>query len=65
MWQLVLPSDSVLNRAEQLTTRASVSFWDAMLLAACREGGITRLFTEDFDASLSKPAGVEIVNPFR
>lgn len=36
-----------------------------MLLAACREGGVTRLYTEDFDASLSRAAEVEIVNPFR
>ena len=64
LWQLVLPTDSVLKRAEQLTAELSVSFWDATLLAACREGGITRLYTEDFDASLSKASGVEIVNPF-
>jgi predicted nucleic acid-binding protein len=36
-----------------------------MILAACKEVSITRFYTEDFDASLSKAAGVEIVNPFR
>ena len=64
LWQLVLPTDSVLKRAEQLTAELSVSFRDATLLAARREGGIARLYTEDFDASFSKVTGVEIVNPF-
>jgi len=37
---------------------------DATVLAACVEGGIERLYTEDFDAY---PAveGVEIINPFK
>ncbi|MDQ3755265.1 MAG: PIN domain-containing protein [Acidobacteriota bacterium] len=64
LWQLILPSENVLIRAEQLTATNNLSFWDAMLAAACMEGGITRLHTEDFDASLSKAIGVEIVNPF-
>jgi predicted nucleic acid-binding protein len=47
-----------------LTTTVKISFWDAMIVAACKEAGIERLYTEDFDASLSKAAGVEIINPF-
>jgi predicted nucleic acid-binding protein len=35
-----------------------------MILAACMEGNITRLYTEDFDNSLKQATGVEIVNPF-
>lgn len=62
LWQLVLPSEHVFVHAEQLTQ--NLSFWDAMIVAACIEGGITRLYTEDFDASLSKTTGIEIVNPF-
>jgi predicted nucleic acid-binding protein len=64
LWALVLPTDGVLKRAEQLTTDLSVSFWDAMIIAGCIEGGVTHLYTEDFDASLSKATGLEIVNPF-
>ena len=64
LWRLVLPSENVLDRARQLTAANNLSFWDAMIVAACREGGITRLYTEDFDDSLSPAAGVEIVNPF-
>jgi predicted nucleic acid-binding protein len=35
-----------------------------MIIAGCAEGGVTHLYTEDFDKSLSKAVGVEIVNPF-
>lgn len=64
IWKLILPSDNVLTRAEQLTATQNLSFWDAMIVAACMEGSITRLYTEDFDNSLKQATGVEIVNPF-
>jgi hypothetical protein len=35
-----------------------------MLVAACIEGGVTHPYTEDFDSSISKAIGVEIINPF-
>ncbi len=63
-WQLILPSANVLQRAESLTATHNLSFWDAMIVAACIEGGVTRLYTEDFDDSLSKATAVEIINPF-
>jgi predicted nucleic acid-binding protein len=62
--KLALPSERVFVLAEQLTPTHNLSFWDAMIVAACVEGGITRLYTEDFDTSLSRTTGVEIVNPF-
>ncbi len=64
IWELIVPSEGVLLRAEQLATTHNLSFWDSMLVAACMEGGVTRLYTEDFDNSLFKSTGVEIVNPF-
>ncbi|HVQ36969.1 MAG TPA: PIN domain-containing protein [Pyrinomonadaceae bacterium] len=64
LWKLILPSKNVLTRAEQLTATQNLSFWDAMIVAAYMEGGITRLYTEDFDNSLKRTTGVEIVNPF-
>jgi predicted nucleic acid-binding protein len=64
LWKLILPSENVLIRAEQLTATHNLSFWDSVIVAACIEGGITRLYTEDFDQSLSKATGVEVVNPF-
>src|SRR5258708_38635983 len=62
IWRLALPSEKVLTRAEALTSAHHLSFWDAMIVAACVDGGITRLYTEDFDDSISKTTGVEIVN---
>jgi predicted nucleic acid-binding protein len=64
LWKMILPSESVLTRAEQLTATHNLSFWDAMIVAACMEGGITRLYTEDFDNSTTQATRVEIVNPF-
>lgn len=64
LWTMILPSESVLMRAEQLTATRNLSFWDSLLVAACIEGGVTRLYTEDFDASLSRATDVEIINPF-
>jgi predicted nucleic acid-binding protein len=64
LWKVILPGEEVLNRAEQLTATQNLSFWDSLLVAACMEGGVTRLYSEDFDASLSKVTGIEIVNPF-
>jgi len=61
---VILPSENVLMRAEQLTATHNLSFWDSLLVAACIEGGVTRLYTEDFDASLSSATGIEIINPF-
>lgn len=64
LWKLIVPSENVFVRAEQLTASHNLSFWDAMIVAACMEGSITRLYTEDFDNSLTQATGVEIVNPF-
>lgn len=64
LWKTILPSENVLTHAERLTATHNLSFWDSMLVAACIEGGVTRLYTEDFDASLSKATGIEIINPF-
>ena len=50
LWTVILPSENVLMRAEQLTATHNLSFWDSLLVAACIEGGVTRLYTEDFDA---------------
>jgi len=64
LWKVIVPSENVLSRAEQLTATHNLSFWDSMIIAACMEGGVTRLYTEDFDNAISKETGVEIVNPF-
>ncbi|HEX8501740.1 MAG TPA: PIN domain-containing protein [Pyrinomonadaceae bacterium] len=63
VWVPKFPTPDVLTRAEDLMGRRSLSFWDALLVAACLEAGVTRLYTEDFDDSL-RAEGLEVVNPF-
>jgi len=63
VWATILPSWESLDRAYGLLSKYSLSYWDAMLLGACLEGGVTRLFTEDFDA-YPDVEGLEIINPF-
>jgi predicted nucleic acid-binding protein len=48
----------------RLVSNYSLSFWDAMVIAACLEAGVTRLFSEDFDAYVHVD-GLQIVNPFK
>lgn len=64
VWSTVLPSWDVQDTAERLLARYSLSFWDAMIIAACLEGRVTRLYSEDFDA-YPQVDGLEIVNPFK
>jgi len=40
------------------------SSWDAILVAACLDYGVTRLYTEDLHHGL-RIDSLEIVNPFR
>lgn len=61
---LAMPSPDVLDSAWQLRDAFQLSYWDALLLAACHEAGVTTLYTEDVQ-SQSEIAGVKIVNPFK
>ncbi|HEX8069105.1 MAG TPA: PIN domain-containing protein [Pyrinomonadaceae bacterium] len=63
VWVTQLPTWDVFLRAETLMQRYSLSSWDALLVAACLEAGVARLYTEDFDKSV-EAEGIEIVNPF-
>jgi predicted nucleic acid-binding protein len=63
LWATQSLAWEVLGRAEDLLRRYSLSFWDALLVAACLEAGVTRLYTEDFDDSV-RAEGLEVVNPF-
>lgn len=62
-WKTLLPTWNVIDKAESLLRSYSLSFWDALIVAACLEGGVTRLYSEDFDASV-QGEGLEIINPF-
>ncbi|MBO0696910.1 MAG: PIN domain-containing protein [Zavarzinella sp.] len=63
MFPLVTPGAAVFPRYFDLHARFSLSHWDAMLLAACREVGVTTLYSEDMDAGTDYD-GLKIVNPF-
>jgi len=63
VWTTILPTWRVFEKAETLMSSFSLSFWDALILAACVEGEVEHLYTEDFDAYPSVD-GVAIINPF-
>jgi predicted nucleic acid-binding protein len=63
VWTTVLPSWEVMDRAQYLSDRYSLSYWDAMIVAACLEAGVTRLYSEDFSGYRGID-GLEIANPF-
>lgn len=60
---LALPSAAVPDLAIDIHLKDQVSIWDAWLLAACVDAGVTTLYTEDMQ---SRPSirGVRLVNPF-
>jgi predicted nucleic acid-binding protein len=63
VWYAAVPTWSVIDCAENLMSRYSLSHWDSMLVAACLEVNIKTLYTEDF--GYSNIDGIKIVNPFR
>lgn len=60
---LVTPTAAVLPRAQELHVKRNVSFWDAPILAACVEGGVEVLYSEDVPG-MSELGSVSVVNPF-
>jgi predicted nucleic acid-binding protein len=63
LFPLVLPTAGVLTRGEQLHVTYRVSFWDALILAACAEAGVTIFYSEDVPGHPSLGT-LQIVNPF-
>jgi predicted nucleic acid-binding protein len=63
LWGVVLPGWEVLERAQSVMNRHQTSYWDAMIIAACLEAGITTLYSEDL-GSFRQIDGLEINNPF-
>lgn len=64
IWTCCGPTWDVLDEAERLITRYSLSFWDALLVASCLVHGVEKLYTEDL-SGYGSIGGVEIVDPFR
>ncbi|HYE61778.1 MAG TPA: PIN domain-containing protein [Phycisphaerales bacterium] len=62
-FRLVYPGTGVLARGWDIHLKYQVSYWDAMLLAACADAGVRLLYTQD---AQSQPEidGVTLINPF-
>ena len=63
VFRLVFPTAGVLNRARPLHSAHGVSFWDAMILAACLEAGVEVLYSEDVPG-LHDLGSLKVLNPF-
>ncbi len=63
VWYTALPTWLVIDRAEDLMSRFSLSHWDSMIVSACLEANVETLYTEDF--GYSDLDGLKIVNPFK
>jgi len=63
VFPLALPTRSVLDRSLDLFARYSLSHWDSLLVAACLESGVTKLYSEDMGHN-SDYDGLTVVNPF-
>jgi predicted nucleic acid-binding protein len=63
VWYTALPTWGIIDRAENLISRFSLSHWDSMIVAACLEANVQILYTEDF--GYSSIDGLRIVNPFQ
>jgi len=62
--RLVTPTGrAVLDRAKRLHLAHHVSFWDAMILAACLDAGVSLLYSEDIPGG--DISGIPVVNPFK
>jgi predicted nucleic acid-binding protein len=63
MFPLVIPNVKVFSTYFDLRARFSLSHWDTLLLAACKEAGVTTLYSEDLDHGTNYD-GLSVVNPF-
>src|SRR5689334_15547106 len=43
----LMPTPEVWDGARRLQARRSLSIWDALVISACLEGGVTKLYSED------------------
>jgi predicted nucleic acid-binding protein len=62
LFPLVVPSPAALSRARELHLGHRVSFWDALIVAACLETGAKTLHSEDVPVRDAFD-GLRVVNP--
>ena len=63
VWSVIGPDADMIFRASELEESHSLSFWDAMIVAAARQAGVARILTEDLNHG-EIIDGVTIENPF-
>jgi len=63
-WQPVQPTIELFRRAWQLTDQYSLSWWDAMVVAAALMAGCDTLLSEDMPHGLVVEKTLTIINPF-
>jgi predicted nucleic acid-binding protein len=63
MFTIRTPTEALFQISFDLRSRFSLSHWDSMLLAACKEAGVSTLFSEDLDPGTDYD-GLSVVNPF-
>ena len=63
LFPVSLPSLVVLDEALAFSGKYSLSHWDSMLLGACVDAGVNRLYTEDMGAPVVI-GGIMLLNPF-
>ncbi len=45
VWATAMPSWQTLDQSQRLMERYSLSHWDSMILAACADAGVSRIYT--------------------
>ncbi len=60
---LLLPTPQLWPATQVLQSKHGLSFWDGLLVAACIDGGVQVLFTEDMGAPRIVDS-LSLVNPF-
>lgn len=63
-WDPVLLDASIAERAWHLEARYSISWWDALIVAAAQRANCTYLLTEDLQHGMHFDS-VEVVDPFQ
>lgn len=62
--KVILPVPELWVQGRDLIGRYGLQYWDALLIAACLQGGIETLYSEDFSEH-NQIEGLHMVNPFR
>ncbi len=60
---ILLPEPALWSEARTVSEHFTLSFWDALLVAACLRGGVKTLYAEDMGVPRTIE-GLSLVNPF-